>query len=77
MDAYKHLENDSFIAFKLPTPIKSRLQLIADQQGVNLSQLLRRNCIELAGLPGAERKPPIRRKKQPEPVAAGWLSFWR
>ncbi len=77
MDAYKHMENDAFIAFKVPTALKNQLILMADQEGINLSQLLRRNCIQLAGLP---KKPTARstgRKFQKEPATGSWLGFWR
>jgi len=40
--------NDSFIAFKVPTPLKSILLQMADREGASLSQFLRRRCIDVA-----------------------------
>lgn len=71
------MENDAFIAFKVPTALKSQLIQKAEQEGINLSQLLRRNCIQLSGRP---KKPPARstgRKFQTEPATGSWLGFWR
>ena len=37
----------SFIAFKVPMRMKRHLQSVAVREGVNLSQLLRRECVRL------------------------------
>ena len=48
MRDYQRFPNDSFIAFKVPTPLKSILLQAADREGTSLSQFLRRklcpNC---------------------------------
>lgn len=79
MDDRRRMESVSLIAFKLPTPLKSRSQLMADQQRVNLSQLLRRQCDGLIGLPEEQRGPanPMSGGKLPDAADRGWLSFWR
>jgi hypothetical protein len=71
---YKPIDNDSFIAFKLPTAIKNQLQRMADSEDISLSQLLRRNCMALTG----HSKPATRsvgRKFQKEPPRGSWLWF--
>lgn len=66
MREYRHFPNDSFIAFKVPTPLKSILLQMADREGSSLSQFLRRRCIDLIRAtpappevnPTASRQPP-------------------
>lgn len=66
MPDYRHYPNDTFIAFKVPKPLKSILLHMADQEGTNLSHFLRRRCIdvvrarpaELNGNPRAQQQPP-------------------
>jgi hypothetical protein len=66
MRDYRRFPNDSFIAFKVPTPLKSILLQMADREGASLSQFLRRRCIDLAratptapnGNPTARPQPP-------------------
>jgi len=48
MQQYKHFPNDSFIAFKVSTPLKSILQQMADREGASLSQFLCRCCLDVA-----------------------------
>lgn len=74
---YKHIANDAFIAFKVPTAIKNQLILMADQEGINLSQLLRRNCIQLTELPKRPTARSTGMKFQKEPAIGSWLGFWR
>lgn len=81
MDDRRRMESVSLIAFKVPTPLKSRLQLMATRwtQGVNLSQLLRHQCDGLIGLPEEQRGPAnlMSGGKLPDAADRGWLSFWR
>lgn len=66
MRDYRRFPNDSFIAFKVPTPLKSILLHLADREGTSLSQFLRRRCIDVAratptapnGNPTARPQPP-------------------
>jgi hypothetical protein len=66
MRDYQRFPNDSFIAFKVPTPLKSILLQMADREGASLSQFLRRHCIDVAratptapnGNPTASPQPP-------------------
>jgi hypothetical protein len=66
MRDYRHYPNDTFIAFKVPKPLKSILLQMADQEGTNLSHFLRRRCIDVVrarprepnGNPTAQQQPP-------------------
>ena len=66
MRDYRQFPNDSFIAFKVPKPLKSILLQMADQEGSSLSWFLRRRCIDFvratptasAGNPTARQQPP-------------------
>lgn len=67
MRDYRHFPNDSFIAFKVPKPLKSILLQMADQEGTSLSHFLRRRCIDVVRATPTEPKGNPTVRQQPPP----------
>lgn len=67
MRDYRHFPNDTFIAFKVPKPLKSILLQMADQEGTSLSHFLRRRCIDVVRGSSTESKGNPTIRQQPPP----------